>query len=82
MPPALRGVFDTAKLSKGGSHASRLLALAAMHDGATRTQAAEIGSVRLQIWPSLGDFVCFRGKPGLWVVETAAGCSGRHRCGS
>lgn len=36
MPPALRGVFDTAKLSKGGSHAGRLLALAAMHDGATR----------------------------------------------
>jgi transposase len=55
MPVALRGDFDAtmvrtaAKRSKDGGQARRLLALAAIYDGATRTQAAKIGGVTLQI---------------------------------
>jgi transposase len=55
MPIALRADFDAprlrglAKESKNGSQARRLLALAAIYDGASRTEAAAIGSVTLQI---------------------------------
>src|SRR5262249_59858519 len=42
----LRGL---AKQSKDGLQARRLLALAAIYDGATRTEAAKIGGVGLQI---------------------------------
>jgi transposase len=42
----LRGL---AKRSKDGPQARRLLALAAIYDGATRTEAAKIGGVGLQI---------------------------------
>jgi transposase len=55
MPIPLRSDFDAAQLrllakrSKDGPQARRLLALAAIYDGASRTQAAEIGSVTLQI---------------------------------
>src|SRR2546423_12037085 len=42
----LRGL---AKKTKDGPQARRLLALAAIYDGATRTEAAEIGGVGLQI---------------------------------
>lgn len=55
MPIALRSDFDAAQLrqlakrSKDGPQARRLLALAAIYDGASRTRAAEIGSVTLQI---------------------------------
>src|SRR5471032_2487489 len=51
----LRGDFDTpqlrglAKKTKDGPQARRLLALAAIYDGATRTEAARIGGVGLQI---------------------------------
>jgi transposase len=51
----LRGDFDAgalraaAKRSKDGPQARRLLALAAIYDGATRTEAAKIGGVTLQI---------------------------------
>jgi transposase len=51
----LRADFDgqitraAAKRSKNGSQARRLLALAAIYDGATRTEAARIGGVTLQI---------------------------------
>ena len=38
-----------AKRSKDGPQARRLLALAAIYDGATRTEAAKIGGVTLQI---------------------------------
>ncbi len=38
-----------AKRSKDGSQARRLLALAAIYDGATRTEAAKIGGVGLQV---------------------------------
>src|SRR5271165_925730 len=51
----LRDDFDagalraTARGSKDGPQARRLLALAAIYDGATRTEAAKIGGVTLQI---------------------------------
>jgi transposase len=55
MPIELRRDFDAAmvraaaKRSKDGPQARRLLALAAIYDGATRTEAAKIGGVTLQI---------------------------------
>jgi transposase len=51
----LRGDFDAgalraaARRSKDGPQARRLLALAAIYDGATRTEAAKIGGVGLQV---------------------------------
>ena len=51
----LRTDFDAsalrvwAKKAKDGPQARRLLALAAIYDGATRTEAAKIGDVTLQI---------------------------------
>jgi putative transposase len=53
-PIPLRQDFDASQLrglarkSKDGPQAQRLLALAAMYDGATRTEAADIGGVRLE----------------------------------
>ena len=44
--PQLRGL---AKKTKDGPQARRLLALAAIYDGAARTEAAKIGGVGLQI---------------------------------
>ena len=55
MPVPLRSDFDSSALrsiarrSKDGPQARRLLALAAICDGATRTEAARIGGVTLQI---------------------------------
>jgi len=55
MPIALRADFDAPRLRalakgcKEGSQARRLLALAAIYEGASRTEAAAIGSVTLQI---------------------------------
>jgi transposase len=55
MPIPLRADFDaqmvrsSARRSKDGPQARRLLALAAIYEGATRTQAARIGGVTLQI---------------------------------
>jgi len=55
MPVPLRTDFDAsalrsfAKRAKDGSQARRLLALAAVYEGATRTEAARIGDVTLQI---------------------------------
>src|SRR5579872_2777321 len=51
----LRDDFDggalrtAARRSKDGPQARRLLALAAIYDGATRTEAAKIGGVGLQV---------------------------------
>jgi transposase len=51
----LRGDYDAgalraaAKHSKDGPQARRLLALAAIYDGAMRTEAAKIGGVGLQV---------------------------------
>src|SRR5271163_3606887 len=55
MPIPLRADYDAemvrsaAKRSKDGPQARRLLALAAIYEGATRTEAAKIGGVTLQI---------------------------------
>ena len=55
MPIALRADFDVetvraaARRSKDGAQARRLLALSAIYEGATRTEAAKIGGVTLQI---------------------------------
>jgi transposase len=55
MPLPLRSDFDASALraaarrSKHAAQARRLLALAAVYDGATRTEAARIGGVTLQI---------------------------------
>ena len=55
MPISLRADFDAlkvrsaAKRSKDGPQTRRLLALASIYDGATRTQAAAMGGVTLQI---------------------------------
>jgi transposase len=55
IPVSLRGDFKASELralarkTKDGPQARRLLALAAIYDGATRTEAARIGGVTLQI---------------------------------
>ena len=55
MPIPLRGDFDAqttrgaARQAKDGGQVRRLLALAAIYDGATRTQAAKLGGVTVQI---------------------------------
>jgi transposase len=55
MAVLLRRDFEAAQLrglarkTKDGPQARRLLALAAIYDGATRTEAAKIGGVGLQI---------------------------------
>ena len=55
MPIALRADIDAADLraaardSKDAGQTRRLLALAAIYDGATRTEAARINGVTLQI---------------------------------
>src|SRR5256886_15751730 len=56
-PTPLRQDFDASQLrgfarkTKDGPQARRLLALAAIYNGATRTEAAKIGGVWLQIIP-------------------------------
>src|SRR5687768_13802658 len=70
MPVPLRCDFDSGQLrrfarrTKDGPQARRLLALAAIYEGATRTQAAAIGGVTLQI---VRDWVvkCAHGPAGL-----------------
>jgi hypothetical protein len=55
MAVLLRGDFDAARLrglakkTKDRPQARRLLALAVIYDGATRTEAAKVGGVGLQI---------------------------------
>jgi transposase len=55
VPIPLRRDFDAAALrrlakkAKGGPQARRLLAVAAIYDGATRSEAAKLGDVGLQI---------------------------------
>jgi transposase len=55
MPIPLRTDFDArmaraaARRSKDGPQARRLLALAAIYEGASRSEAAKIGGVTLQI---------------------------------
>jgi transposase len=55
MAVVLRGIFDAARLrglakkTIDGPQARRLLALTTIYDGGTRTEAAKIGAVGLQI---------------------------------
>ena len=55
MPIRLRSDFDASQLravarkTKNAAQARRLLALAAIYEGGTRTEAAQIGGVTLQI---------------------------------
>jgi hypothetical protein len=55
MPIRLRPDFDAGRLrriareSEDANQVRRLLALAAIYDGASRTQAAKIGGVTLQV---------------------------------
>lgn len=55
VPIALRTDFDAASVrhvarhAKDGAQTKRLLALAAIYDGASRTEAARIGGVTFQI---------------------------------
>ena len=68
-PIPLRQDFDAsqlrglAKKTKDGPQARRLLALAAIYDGAMRTEAAKIGGVGLQIIRDL--VIWFNGPDGL-----------------
>ena len=60
MPVPLRTDFDAhalraiARKTKDGPQARRLLALAAIYEGATRTAAARLGGVTVQIGPRQG----------------------------
>src|SRR5260221_5850492 len=62
-PTPLRQDFDAsqvrglARKTKDGPQARRLLALAAIYDGATRTEAAKIGGVARQL--RRGPALCF-----------------------
>ena len=81
MPIPLQPDFDAMRLrrmagqSKDAKQVRRLLALAAIYDGATRTEAAQIGGVTLQI---IRDWVLkfnARGPEGLpdrWQSARAA----------
>ena len=76
IPVALRGTLAhrsarSARKTKDGPQARRLLTLAAIYDGATRTEAAKIGGVTLQI---IRDWVMrfnARGAAGLFIQIAA-----------
>src|SRR3954447_17792464 len=71
MPVPLRTDFDAhalraiARTTKDGPQARRLLALAAIYEGATRTAAARIGGVTMQIVRESGVKVNAHGPAGL-----------------
>jgi Winged helix-turn helix len=78
VPVPLRGDFGAAQLrglarkTKDDPQARRLLALSAIYDGATRTEAAKIGGVGLQI---IQDWVLrfnARGPAGLLTASRRA----------
>ena len=82
MPIALRTDFDAescrlaARKAKDGPQARRLLALAAIYEGASRSEAARIGGVTLQI---VRDWVVkfnLHGDPLAWSI---AGLPARRR---
>ena len=87
----LRGDFDAVRLrvaarrTKDAAQARRLLSLAAVYDGATRTEAARIGGVTLQI---VRDWVLklnSAGPDGLIVSQgpwPALPADGRPPCGA
>ena len=90
---ALRGDFKASQLrglarkTKDGPQARRLLAVAAIYDGAPRTEAAKIGGVGLQI---IRDWVMrfnARGAAGCLTANRQASprssmmCNARRLCG-
>ncbi len=86
IPVALRGDFKASQLrafarkAKDGSQARRLLALAAIYDGATRTEAAKIGGVTLQI---IRDWVMrfnARGPPACLMANRQVSPRGSIMC--
>ena len=86
IPVALRGDFKASQLrglarkTKDGPQARRLLAVAAIYDGATRTEAAKIGGVGLQI---IRDWVMrfnARGLPACLTVNRQANPRGSMMC--
>jgi hypothetical protein len=93
IPVSLRGDFKASQLralarkTKDGPQARRLLALAAIYEGATRTEAARIGGVTLQI---IRDWVMRLNERGLPAYLTANRqvnlrgsmmCNARRLCG-
>ena len=93
IPVSLRGDFKSSQLralarkTKEGAQARRLLAVAAIYDGATRTEAAKIGGVTLQI---IRDWVMrfnARGLPACLIANRQANprgsmmCNARRLCG-
>ena len=86
IPVSLRGDFKAfqlralARKTKDGPQARRLLTLAAIYDGATRTEAAKIGGVTLQI---IRDGVMrfnARGAAGLLDGNTRVNLRGLMMC--
>jgi len=71
MPLALRTDYDAlmvraaARKSKDGAQARRLLSLAAIYEGATRTEAARLGGVTVQIVRDWVEKFNKDGPPGL-----------------
>src|SRR5258706_12355065 len=82
-PTPLRQDFDASQLrglarkTKDGPQARRLLALAAIYDGATRTEAAKIGGGGLQIIRGWGLRFHARGPGGL-LGGNATGQPSKH----
>src|ERR1700729_756695 len=60
-----------AKRSKDGPQARRLLALAAIYEGASRSEAAKIGGVTLQI---VRDWVLKFNAPNITLIRLPAKC--------
>src|SRR3954462_11525956 len=88
MPVPLRTDFDAAALramartTKDGPQARRLLALAAIYDGATRTEAARIGGGPGEDIPGLGGEVQRPWARGLDQPQAARSALETHRCAS
>src|SRR5207342_898846 len=83
-PTPLRQDFDASQLrglarkTKDGPQARRLLALAAIYNGATRTEAAKIGGVGLQIIRDWALRFNARGPDGLLDGDRTAVQAQRH----
>src|SRR3954453_13941390 len=85
MPVPLRTDFDAkalraiARATKDGPQARRLLALAAIYEGATRTAAARLGGVTVQIVRELGGEVHRPWARGLDQPQAARAALETHR---
>ena len=82
MPIPIRADFDArmvraaARRSKDGPQARRLLALAAIYEGASRTEAAKVGGVTLQI---VRDWVMkFNAHGPEGLIDRKPGLDSRH----